>query len=72
MSLAILASWREKRLVPLAEVQNYFTTKDTKSTKEEDEALESARKLGGIEVHQESGLHSCQLHGGVRRESKVE
>jgi len=49
----------------LAEVQNCFTTKDTKSTKgSENKALDPALKLGDIEVHQESGLHSRQLHVG--------
>jgi hypothetical protein len=49
---------REKRLVPLTEVQNCFTTKDTKSTKEEDKALDPALEFGGIEIYQESDLHS--------------
>ena len=36
---------REKRLVPIVETQNCFTTKDTKSTKEsEDEAFDPAFK----------------------------
>jgi len=64
---------KERSAETLAEVQNCFTTKDTKSTKEEDEALDHALKPGGvvagpvyyilrsdIEVHQESGLHSHQ------------
>ena len=44
----------------LAEVQNCFTTKDTKSTKEsEDEAFDPALNLGDIEVQQE--FHPRQL-----------
>ena len=40
------------------EVQNCFTTKDTKSTKEsEDEAFDLAFNLGDNEVYQASGLH---------------
>jgi len=39
----------------LVEVQNRFTTKDTKSTKE-DEAFDPVFRLGDIEVQQESGL----------------
>ena len=43
---------REEKLVPLAKVQNDFTTKNMKNTKEsEDEALGPDLRLDGIKIY---------------------